>query len=522
MRVSQETKNIIFYIPNSKIMKKFFYLVITTVIFAFSCSTENSSFTDENNASTNYPEDGVVRIATTLNDMQTRSGESTSQYEGTSLALFLDYGDDDPCTLENNEWTQSNNVWSSSEPSYWKGQNEVVDIYAYAPYVADQTINSVSFSVAEDQRESGALIASDFITYKQAGVVPADDLEDKSFPITFNHVLTQLNITFNIGSEFAETPTVTQVTVMAKKSIDYNLSTQSITSTSDYAEIIATEANGQFQVLIAPEAVLSGEMFIDVQTDSYSFAYTPSEDITFESGVAYNIELNLGKDAVQLSNVNVVNWDDPNDLGSFDTEITTQSYKVADLYPNDTDPVGVVYSVSHNGTHGYVVSIDQSEDSEWYTGLSYLDGATSETDGMANTSIIMREIESYPDYYPLFTVIKEKNLARYPNLTYEDYVSGATDIWYLPSIAELEYLYSVVDKINSTGTAYQEISDALTSCDGMQFNKNFSPWGEVKYYSSTETSSSTVYFANFAKVNSSRLSTGKAHSSYISRAILKF
>lgn len=505
-------------------MRNIFYLVITTIIFAFplSCSTEDTSSSEEY-TSPNYPEDGVVRIATTLNDMETRASESTPLYEGTSLALFLDYGDNDPCTLENKEWTQKSSVWSSSETLYWKGAQESVDIYAYAPYIAGQTTSAVNFSVAEDQSESGALAASDFVAYKQAGVIPADDLEDYSLPITFNHVLTQLNITLNFGSEFTETPTITQLSIMANKSIVYNLSTQSVTSTSDYSEIIAAEVDGQYQVLLAPQTVLSGETLIDIKTDSYSFTYTPDTNITFEGDVAYNIELNLGKDAALLGNVYIVDWSDTKDLGTFDAETTTKSYKVADLYPDDTNPVGVVYSVSNNGVHGYVVALEQNEYSTWYTGNSYLEGASSTTDGMANTGIIMREMETYTDYYPLFTVIKEMNLKRYPDLTYQDYVSGATDIWYLPSVDELVDLYNVVDKTNETGTAYQEISDALTSAGGMQFERySYNPYGLFRYFSSTETSSSTVYYVDFSTGPSSVISTGKANSTYISRAILKF
>lgn len=110
-----------------------------------------------------------------------------------------------------------------------------------------------------------------------------------------------------------------------------------------------------------------------------------------------------------------------------------ETYSVGDYY-DDGKRQGVVFAVSDDGRHGKIVSLDQAK-KQWCTIEQYkksiVVGASSESDGKANTDTVMARADS--KNYPAFRWCRAKG-----------------DEWYLPSKEELALLYKVKDKINKT------------------------------------------------------------------------
>ena len=108
-------------------MKKILYTAVVAMMLA-SCQNEANDLPQSN-----YPEDGVVRISTQVNALQTRA-DGTSEYTGTDLSLSVDYGTGDKYTVNNTQWTNASHVWSTTEQMLWKSADEPAKIYAKAPY----------------------------------------------------------------------------------------------------------------------------------------------------------------------------------------------------------------------------------------------------------------------------------------------------------------------------------------------------------------------------------------------------
>ncbi len=113
-----------------------------------------------------------------------------------------------------------------------------------------------------------------------------------------------------------------------------------------------------------------------------------------------------------------------------------KTYKVGDYY-NDGTKEGVVFWVDATGKHGKIVSLTQTK-LNWCTKAQYdkeiVVGATSKTDGKANTDKVMARADSRE--YPAFVWCRNMGKS-----------------WYLPAIDELELLLlndAVHDAVNKT------------------------------------------------------------------------
>ncbi len=151
-----------------------------------------------------------------------------------------------------------------------------------------------------------------------------------------------------------------------------------------------------------------------------------------------------------------------------------KTYKVGDYY-NENGKEGVVFDVWDEGKHGKIVSLDQAK-LQWCSKAQYdkkiVVGATSKTDGKANTYKVMTRADSAE--YPAFVWCRNKG---------KD--------WYLPAIDELKLLLlndSVHDAVNKT----------LESRGTTKLTKwyNINEEGEWNWFwSSTETAANPVFCA---------------------------
>ena len=115
----------------------------------------------------NYPQDGMVRIATLVD---APSGtRATSTYTGTSLGLSLVPASGNPTyTYNNEEWTTADNglSWTTAKQLLWQSATTSYHIHAYAPHCATMSADGViTHTIASDQSVEGAWLASDLVGY---------------------------------------------------------------------------------------------------------------------------------------------------------------------------------------------------------------------------------------------------------------------------------------------------------------------------------------------------------------------
>ena len=110
---------------------------------------------------------------------------------------------------------------------------------------------------------------------------------------------------------------------------------------------------------------------------------------------------------------------------------TNGVYEVGDYYNRDGIE-GVVYRISNGGTHGMIVSLDESFE-QWST--TYITtGAIDQYDGLANTNLIVSNYDL--NNYPAFQWCNNKNH------------NGITG-WYLPSINEMLDVLLFIEELNA-------------------------------------------------------------------------
>ena len=147
----------------------------------------------------------------------------------------------------------------------------------------------------------------------------------------------------------------------------------------------------------------------------------------------------------------------------------SKTYKVGDYY-NDGTKEGVVFWVDATGKHGKIVSLAQ-RNLQWCTYAQYkkkkVVGATSETDGKANTDKVMARADSRE--YTAFVWCRNMGKS-----------------WYLPAIEELQLLLhndSVYDSVNKTlesrgATRLSNRGDWASYWSSTEFaNKSKFAWG---------------------------------------------
>lgn len=110
-------------------------------------------------------------------------------------------------------------------------------------------------------------------------------------------------------------------------------------------------------------------------------------------------------------------------LGEVRQFVTLNAYSVGELWPSEENPEGVVFKINNNGTHGMIVSLDQTS-LVWQGGIATFVAANDFDDGRNNV-------------FPSSSLVAQ-------------WVAGHGDGWYCPAKNELHSLSSAVKKVNET------------------------------------------------------------------------
>lgn len=289
--------------------------------------------------------------------------EGSIPYAGSTLGLFLDYGKDSsedpaPYTQSNILWNNDgSNNWTAAAPMLWGKASDNVGVYAYAPYLEGQTdASGVEFTIPTDQSEG--LGAADLLWWypgienNKRTEVTAGSFTDGKIDIAFRHALIKLTVNFELASQFkGQNISIKEAWFHRsgnKVKIDfggsYNGNVPSVMgdfNNPDYTvcsiKMHDCSAEGKLscEVLFFPGPSRSDNKLLTVTlSDGRDYILTLDKNLelqTYESGfyvtgIAYEMNVKVGKDKLEGGTVTVAPWTDKGSLGdNFGTDATEYS-----------------------------------------------------------------------------------------------------------------------------------------------------------------------------------------------------
>ena len=318
------------------------------------------------------PEDLAIRVTTQVGGT-TRSSHAIGTPESLKeFDLMVDtfVGGQDPYTYPSNGYSYANSKftydsgsgeWIPSDAAskmLWYNSSTEVRVAAMAPcreegsytlgwsYGNRQLLNGVSgslstavkFSVQEEQSKDD--YRSDLLFYYRKGVTPKDLLEDGKLPITFQHMLSNLVITFKLGTEFnnsgvPESNIISDVVVhntirnvRFKQGEDFALSLMTTGAAQDIKPYnaswtSATDKTGNcvsvYECILAPQTVAADQFKLSFKAAGRGYHWTLPSKYEFTGNYIHYLSLRVGKDAVVLDGVSTTKWESV-DGGTIETD----------------------------------------------------------------------------------------------------------------------------------------------------------------------------------------------------------
>ncbi len=318
-----------------KAIKTLAMAALAMAVFA-SCSSEDDL------AQSNYPMDNVVRVTTSVKDINTRAFHSTNTLD--EFAFCIVNPQSTKYSYDNVKVTKEASTWTPASQMLWQNASQPVDIIAYAPYSKisryEKMSNATNYPVYVKVQQEADTYESDFLVYKKKGFVPGKDLTNGAVDITFTHALSLLNINIEFGNEFSKTTPLTSNPIkniniggsVDRGYADFTKNVISVTADAARAPVLITPVIGIFNAaanndahatvnysaILIPQTITQG-FRVEFEMDGKIYVWTASESVTLESGKKHQLNLTVGKDVVKSGDISASPWTEETG-GTLETE----------------------------------------------------------------------------------------------------------------------------------------------------------------------------------------------------------
>ena len=308
---------------------------LATAVFA-SCSSEDEL------AQNNYPMDNVVRVTTSVKDINTRAFHSTNTLG--EFAFCIVNPQSTKFSYDNVKVTKEASTWTPASQMLWQNASQPVDIIAYAPYSKisryEKMSNATNYPVYVKVQQEADTYESDFLVYKKKGFVPGTNLTNGAVDITFTHALSLLNINIEFGNEFSKTTPLTSnpiknINIGGSVNLgyaDFTADAINVTVDATSAPVLIVPVLGDFNAaanneahatvsysaILIPQTIAEG-FRVEFEIDGKNYVWTASESVTLESGKKHQLNLIVGKDVVKSGYISASPWTEKTG-GTLETE----------------------------------------------------------------------------------------------------------------------------------------------------------------------------------------------------------
>lgn len=288
---------------------------------------------EQENVPNNYPTDNIIRVTAGVNNPMTRGGE-------TGTAGISPYNGDFSLTVvnvANNKYTYANKRftyagatgWNCSETLLWQNAATTVKIAAVAPYDAKYEVYSNrehSFQYHLNSNQVTTDPKNDLLCYHNGSFTPKTGLNDGKLQLTLSHAFCLFDINITLGTEFntsaglATDPVASatisgiynhaDINVWSTKLVDvitdgvWGVRENIIATPGAFTSVDNEKANAkkQFSCIVLPQTLSKANFVVTLQTTTgKKYEWSPTADITIESGKKYTLNLSLGDNKLVLS-----------------------------------------------------------------------------------------------------------------------------------------------------------------------------------------------------------------------------
>lgn len=328
-----------------KLIKQLFTFAAIALLIT-SCN-KTDEFAPEQNST--FPADGVIRVATSVANPQTRAGMTTADLEEFEMSIVNEVN----TTYSYNALMKKNiNNWESYEKGsntvpvpltlLWQNKTQPVKVAAVAsgifPVGIDWNMNC-TIQVNTTQDTEIEMKKSDILYMAEKVVNPTTDLVAGKVKIDFKHRFSKLNLTVNMGTEFNKldggttTNLISEITVGGTSTfadwmiIEDNLvirsGMQNITPWHNATAYQAgagdiDQAQASYECILIPQTVAANGFTVSFKIGTRDFSWRSPTAVTLDADTQYNLTLNVGKDVVTVAGFTATPWTeaDPQDLGT--------------------------------------------------------------------------------------------------------------------------------------------------------------------------------------------------------------
>ncbi len=326
---------------------------INTVILPLLAAAALSSCSKQAALDSNFPEDRVIRVQASV--LPSTKGSYTT-YNLSEFAFYSldriapEYRYSKKCSRSSYSYEGYTPSWKwDGDAPLWKNSSDIVGMIAIAPVHSDyqnlsfDTFNPThltgyTFQIQTEQSSSNS--GSDLIGWFKEGRTSDLLNKDKKVDITFQHLLSRLNLTFVLATEFnaIDIPTsdIVSDVVIKDASIEArvqllpegNLSA-AVTSTSAKDDVRAyntgwtpasskeDRCRSQWECILVPETGTGITISFNVNGKPY-ICILSGKDL--EQGKAHNLTINVGKDVATVGPMTIAGWVESDSHSNLETE----------------------------------------------------------------------------------------------------------------------------------------------------------------------------------------------------------
>ena len=315
------------------------YIVLAAMALTFAACTQEDDFTPQTDSD-------AVKINATIGKLQTRVA-----YEDNGTTNFIN---GDQIRVVNTMRTSKNSATYNFDGSYWT----TTDAFVWNGSTTNQfkawypaTASFDSFDLPTDQ--SAGIEAADWMTAETEEMTkPGSGVLD----LNFVHKLTKVTVTVSFNSQYPA-------------GNNYVSKFRFFTNEETPVEVTPYESRDGYTAILLPGVYAEEASFITLEMnfeDNLTVPVNSTLIAGLEAGKHYNFHLTVGKDAVGISYVRVLDWDEEEIDGGMAEEVLFETVSTAEEFTAAIEDGGKIKLMDNITLDDFFVSSDVVLDMNGY------------------------------------------------------------------------------------------------------------------------------------------------------------